>query len=221
MRRTRKLAKLVEKQRSMVRSLEETDRTSRRIGKRTAFVAEEKTLHETMRERTAVDGDEWQTRTPREIVKSPRDELLAPARFAEKQHRHVMPRDGWQGLEHPTHGFTTRDNVACRRLRRQLSEADVSSPRYVAYPSCDNDVLPARRQHLLQNCALRIRGPSNERNRSFGNANTARSDQPVRDDDPSLSRVTTRELIHERDHQVQHRPITTKYRWLGNDISVS
>src|SRR5439155_20886262 len=59
LRRERHLADLVEKERSSVCGLDQPDPIAVRSGKRSARVAEQLTLHETLRQRGAVHRGEW------------------------------------------------------------------------------------------------------------------------------------------------------------------
>src|SRR5262249_19331377 len=83
----RKLADLVQKQRSPFGCLERAAPRGRRAGERAPLVAKELAFDQGFRQRSAVEGDErplWMTAEPVEIT---RDQLLAGAALALDEHR--------------------------------------------------------------------------------------------------------------------------------------
>ena len=74
-----------------MRFFEHADAPERRSGERAALVPEELALDELLRDRAAVDRDEFAD-APTLIMQRARDELFARARFAAHEHRQV----GWR-----------------------------------------------------------------------------------------------------------------------------
>src|SRR6266496_179213 len=60
-----------------------------RIGERPSGMAEQFAFHQVVRQRAAVDGDEWKIPTRTQVVDCPRDQLLACPGFALEEDRGV------------------------------------------------------------------------------------------------------------------------------------
>jgi hypothetical protein len=109
LRRRRELADLVEEQRAAVGPFEPTLALAHRAREAAALVAEQLRVDELGGDRPAVDADERLGRSLRPGVERPRDDLLARARLAEQQHRHVG---------------ATHEIDALHRLAQALARAD-------------------------------------------------------------------------------------------------
>ncbi len=89
----RQIANFIEEQRAAVRGLDAPDLALVRAGEGTALVAEQIGLHEMIRKRAAIDGDERPIASNRALVDSHRGQFLARAGFARYQYRRLAVRD--------------------------------------------------------------------------------------------------------------------------------
>ena len=115
--RHRHLADLVEKQGAAVSQLELPRLGLLRTGERAPLVAEELRLEQLARQGGAVDLDEHARRARRAGVDLPRDHVLADARFARDEHRHVGVGDTVDELVDGAHRRRRAERRAARRPR--------------------------------------------------------------------------------------------------------
>src|SRR5688572_2904637 len=119
--RRRQLADLIEKERALVRVLEEPGLVARRASERTLLVAEQLALQQRFRNRPAVHRDERGVRPRALAMNETRHQLLPRSTFAGEQHRRRMPRHLARNLERRAHDLAaTDDRIAGLAQRRQL-----------------------------------------------------------------------------------------------------
>ena len=117
----RDLADLVEEQRAAVGHLEAADLLGDGAGEGAPLVPEELALEETGRNRGAVELHERAVAAVASVVDGPREQLLARARFAEKQDRRIGRCDDLHLLERPAQCGTVADDVLERLLVPNLA----------------------------------------------------------------------------------------------------
>ena len=97
--RDRKIADLVEEQRSSVGGLEPTGLRAERPGERALLVAEQLTLYQRRRQCGAIDGHEGAAPASAQAMQVARNDLLAGTGLADDQGRRVAGGDALQALE--------------------------------------------------------------------------------------------------------------------------
>src|SRR5437667_1954650 len=117
----RDLADLVEEQRAAVGHLEAADLLGDGAGEGAPLVPEELALEEAGRNRGAVELHERAVAAVASVVDGPREQLLARARFAEKQDRRIGRCDDLHLLERPAQCGTVADDVLERLLVPNLA----------------------------------------------------------------------------------------------------
>jgi hypothetical protein len=99
----REAVDLVQEQRALVSLLEQSRVVRERAGERSTHVAEEQTLHQLVRCRRHVVGDEGMIAARSAVVQRPREQLLAAAGLALHQRHLVAPRQQRHQLANPPH----------------------------------------------------------------------------------------------------------------------
>ena len=107
----RHLADFVQEQRAAVGLLEAPGPLRGGAGKGPALVAEELALHQILRDRGRVDGDEGLLRPRAVRVQRPRHQLLAGAGLAGDQHRDLRLGQAADGAKHLLHGRRLADDL--------------------------------------------------------------------------------------------------------------
>ena len=118
--RRRDVADLVEEDRAALGDREAPRLVALGVGEGARLVAEELGLEEGVGERAAVDGHEGLSLPRREIVKGPREELLAGAAGAVDHHRAVARRHRRQQTEQIPHDAAATDDVTERKPAFEL-----------------------------------------------------------------------------------------------------
>ena len=109
----RQLGQFVQQQGAAVGPFEPALPSLDRAGERALLVPEELRVDQFMRDRAAVHADERPLRTRRAVVDRPGNHLLARARLAENEHRHVGLRDQLDAFHDGTQpGADADDRIA-------------------------------------------------------------------------------------------------------------
>ena len=115
------LADLVEEKRASVGGLDETEAALGRAGERAALMTEQLALEERVRDRAAIDDDEWLLAACRQAVDQPGHQLLAGSALALNQH-------GGIGRRHTLHASEQRAHAGAGRHQRRGARLAAHQP---------------------------------------------------------------------------------------------